>query len=254
MKKIVSTLGALALTATIANADFIRIEGGVGGWVYSPDSANTMTYTDNSITGTYTTDGKGQTGAYAWALVKHPVPVIPNLRLEYVDVKEDGKVSGSFADFTAPANSAASVNFKQYDIIPYYNILDNTFWITLDLGLDVKILDATVKAKGVNVNGIGTGDYTDSSIVPIPLGYARARVEVPATGFGVEGDVKYITYNGSTVSDIRIKADYTFDFAVVDPGIEIGYRMQNFDLKSDDDKTKTALKYSGVYVGLMVRF
>jgi outer membrane protein len=84
--------------------------------------------------------------------------------------------------------------------------------------------------------------------------YGRARVEIPATGFGIEADAKYITYDGSTVYDVRAKVDYTFDFDVVQPGIEIGYRAQKFDIKSDDDKTKMNMDFVGVYAGLMLRF
>ena len=54
---------------------------------------------------------------------------------------------------------------------------------------------------------------------------------------------------------MRAKVDYTFDFVpVVQPAIEVGYRVQKFDVTSDDDKTKMDMEFSGVYAGLMLRF
>jgi hypothetical protein len=34
----------------------------------------------------------------------------------------------------------------------------------------------------------------------------------------------------------------------------VGYRVQKFDLSSDDDKTKMNMKFAGFYAGLMLRF
>jgi len=254
MKKILSTLALSAAMSTIASADMVRIEMGVGGWNQEP--SGTITYTDHNAGGKYTTDGFGETEMYAWLLIKHPIPIIPNLRLEYVDINDNGIANGKFEDFeTGPLGTTASLELKQYDIIPYYNLLDNTLWMTIDLGLDLKVVDSTYSANDVTIFGQGTGgNYTDSKTIAIPLVYGRARVEIPGTGLGLESDVKYITYDGSTVYDVRAKIDYTFDLDVIKPGIEIGYRTQKFDIKSDDEKTKMNMDFSGVYAGATLRF
>ena len=254
MKKIVSTLVFGALLASTANADFLRVEAGLGAW--SQDSSGELSYSKNSLVGGSDISKENSfTNAYAWMIVKHPIPLVPNLRLEYAQVKNDGLASGTFNDFSATPNTTTTMKIKEYDIIPYYNILDNTFWATLDLGVDIKILDIDYRANGVTINSVINQNYNDSKTVAIPLGYARTRVEIPATNIGLEADVKYITYDGSTVYDNRIKADYTFDmFPVVQPAVEVGYRMQKIDVKTDSDKTKIDLKFSGFYAGLMVRF
>jgi outer membrane protein len=255
MKKILSTLALAATMTTFASADMVRLEMGVGGWDQEP--SGTITYTDGpGVSGTYTTDGLGETETYAWLLIKHPILIIPNLRLEYVNINDNGLVNGKFEDFeTGALGTTASLSLKQYDIIPYYNLLDNTFWTTIDLGIDVKVVDSSYSADGVTIYGQGTGNYTDSKTIAIPMVYGRARVEIPGTGLGLESDVKYITYDGSTVYDVRAKVDYTFDLDIgVDPGIEVGYRTQKFDIKSDDDKTKMNMDFSGFYAGLMLRF
>ena len=248
MKKILSTLAFGAVMATGANADVIRVEAGAGVWAQSP--SGTITYDDGSVTGTYTSKEDEYSGVYAWMLIKHPLPVIPNLRLEYTDIKDEGMVDGSFEDFTS-TNSPARIKLKEYDILPYYNILDNTFWATLDLGLNVRIIDSTIE-----VDTTSTGNsYKDSSTVVIPMLYARVRTEIPMTNFGLETDVKYISYDGSTVYDVRAKVDYTFDITpLIQPALEVGYRVQKFNTISDDDKTKMDMDFSGMYAGLMFRF
>ena len=189
-----------------------------------------------------------QSQTYAWVLFKHPLPVIPNLRVEYVGIKNEGKVTGVFKKFTA--NGGASLlEMKQYDIIPYYNILDNTAWITLDLGIDVKLIDFSYNAETTTHT-----EYTDSTMIPVPMLYARGRVELPSSGLGVESDIKYVSYSSTTVYDARAKIDYTFDITpVIQSGIEIGYRIQHIESEDLDDITMN-LDFKGVYAGVMLRF
>lgn len=257
MKKILSSMVCVATLATVASADFARVEMGVGAWGESP--SGDMSYTESgTVGGSYTSEEKADTNAYAWLLVKHPIPIIPNLRLEYSGVKDEGSLSGKFKDFTASGVTKGSIEMTQYDVIPYYNILDNTFWMTVDVGLDIKIIETNYKADGVTLKGMSfTEDYEDKVTLTLPLAYLRARVEIPGTDIGLEADGKYLTYDGSTIYDARAKIDYTLDFIpIIQPGIELGYRVQKFDLKSEDgsNETKLNLDFSGVYAGLMLRF
>ena len=262
MKKILSslTVGATLLSTT-ANADFIRVEAGAGAWSYKPSGV--VTYTDNYGTLNNTSQEKAQTSAYAWIFFKHPLPIIPNLRLEYATIHDDGKASGSYDGIKAPVGTPSTLDLTQYDIIPYYNLLDNTFWTTIDVGIDVKIIQLDYTAKGVSqfsgsdtssVLGVPT-DYNTKGTAPLPLVYLRGRVEIPFTDIGIEADAKYITYDGNTAYDIRAKVDYTFGFIpVVQPAIEVGYRAQKYDFTSEDKKTKVNMDFSGVYMGIMARF
>ncbi|MBN2816351.1 MAG: TIGR04219 family outer membrane beta-barrel protein [Campylobacterales bacterium] len=255
MKKLTSLLASTVLFATIASADIARVEMGGGIWDNKPSGA--LTYNDGlGAQGSYTSSEKSNSNAYAWLLVKHPIPVLPNLRLEYTTLKDEGVADGSFEDFTIGGIANGTIEMSQYDAVLYYNILDNTAWITLDLGLDVKFIDLDFTATGnLTVNGNSVGSYTVSETMPLPMGYVRARVEIPGTDIGLEADGKYVTYDGSTVSDYRVKADYTLGFIpVVQPAIEVGYRAQKFDLKYNEEQTKFELDFSGFYAGVMLRF
>ncbi len=253
MKRILTSLAVAGVFASTLSADFARVEMGGGLWTNTP--SGTLSYEDSGATGLYTSNETSNGSIYAWILVKHPIPVLPNIRLEYTSVEDEGESTGSFNGFVAPLGSPSSLKITQYDVIPYYNILDNTFWMTIDLGVDIKMAQIDYAAEGVTVAGVASSSYEDTTSLAIPLGYARARVEIPATDIGFEADIKYISYNASTVSDFRIKVDYTLGFIpVVQPAIEIGYRAQKYDLISDDEKTKINLDFSGVYAGLMLRF
>ncbi len=255
MKKLLSTLACGIVLASTASADFTRAEMGVGAW--AQNSSGEISYSSNGGTGSDTSSEEKNTNAYAWLLVKHPLPILPNMRIEYANVQNSGVASGAFEDFTITDAANTTLDMKQFDIIPYYNILDNTAWITFDIGLDVKVIALSYEATGnVTVNGVAKTSYSDTITLPIPLVYARARVQIPSTNIGLEGDVKYVAYGSSSVSDMRAKVDYTLGFIpVLKPAIELGYRVQKIKIDEKDSTAATMnLDFSGMYAGLMLRF
>ena len=244
MNKILKTFLGGALVASSLCADVARVEMGAGIWQQTPNGTFNTSDTSGvlSLDGTYTTDAKDSNEVYFWMLVKHPIPVLPNIRFEYVTLSDEG----TFANTQSGASTSAVLNMNQLDFIPYYNLIDNTAWITLDLGLDIKVIQADAEVNTFPA-------YTNSETALLPLLYVRTRIEIPTTDIGLEADVKYISYDGSTVYDARAKFDYTFDITpVIQPGIEIGYRVQKFDVDSDD--SKGTLEYSGIYAGATLRF
>jgi len=251
MKKLLTTVAMAASFATVASADFARVEMGVGAWVQAPSGK--ITYDVNGANGSNTSNEKEETTGYAWLLVKHPLPIIPNLRVEYAQIKDTGVATGTFKNFVA-SGGATSLDITQFDIIPYYNILDNTFWMTIDLGLDIKVMNSKFTADGVTISGVPTASYEDTTTIALPLLYARGRVEIPFTGIGVEADVKYVSYDSNTVYDARAKVDYTLGFIpVIQPAIEIGYRVQHIETNGDTEAAIN-MDFKGVYAGLMLRF
>jgi outer membrane protein len=156
--------------------------------------------------------------------------LVPNLRVEYVTA------------------TAGVMEFSQIDVIPYYNILDNTGWITLDIGLDIKMIDLTLDTDW------GSISTSDADSLALPLAYARTRFQLPLSGLGAEVDAKAVSYADNTIYDVRAKIDYTLDITpVIQPGIELGYRIQKIEtdelLPIDLD-----IEFSGIYAGAMLRF
>ena len=254
MKKILTTLACSAILAATASADLGRVEMGVGAWQQA--TSGEISYTEMALSGSDISNKDDNTAGYAWLLLKHPIPIVPNIRVEYASFENSGEAIGTFEDFTV-SGGATLLEMTQFDIIPYYNILDNTGWITLDLGLDLKVIDVDWRVN--DVTGWTSSVYDDSESTVLPLVYVRARVEIPTTDIGIESDVKYITYDDDTIYDVRVKIDYTFDITpVIQSGIEVGYRIQKFDLAEDGDTAgsiaKMDLEFSGVYAGVMLRF
>jgi outer membrane protein len=251
MKKIAGILALTALFTLSAHADFARIEAGLGMWQSDPSGSVTSGGDTDNVDTVTVLDYDTENINYAWLLFKHPLPLIPNIRLEYTDLSHTGNLNSSVIWHGNDYNTSASsdLDLEQIDLALYYNLLDNTFWSTLDLGLNVKYIDASFSLKD------GTKAYSDSDTILVPMAFVRARIEVPATDLGMEGDIKYIAYSDSSYFDARIKADYTFDITpVIQPAIEVGYRMQKLEIDEDGFDVMTDIDFSGFYVGVMARF
>ena len=248
MKKIVLGMACAAMMAATANADFLRVEMGAGAWMGT--SSGEVVGETTGFRGMDTSAEEQETNVYAWAMIKHFIPVVPNLRVEYVDITSIGEATGTVSGVTIPTTAGTKLEMKQFDVVPYYNLLDNTAWVTLDLGIDFKVIDATYTVDAFT----GSNGYETSESLVLPLGYVRGRVQVPGTGFGVEADVKYISYSDNTAYDVRAKVDYTFEITpLIQPGIEVGYRMQKYETDQTSDIAMN-LDFSGVYAGVMLRF
>jgi len=258
MSKILSGLLLIGLLGASAQADLIRVEMGAGIW-QNEVSGTVETFTGSVLDGGYDTDILGydkETKPYVWMYIKHPVPVLPNLRLEYAAIDYSGaaKVPFTYEGTTYGVNTTSDLTLNQYDLIMYYNILDNTAWTTIDLGLDVKIIEGEFTATDASNP---TNTVNDSETIPVPMAYVRGRVEIPATDIGLEANMKYIGYGDSKVMDYAVKIDYTLaDILPVDIGLELGYRFQQIDLDADDFSldTTTKIEVDGIFAGAVVRF
>ncbi len=253
MKKLLSIAAMTALMTTSASADLMRIEGAVGIW--QTDPTGNISYDSNSFDLSDAAGFESTQNMYAWIYLKHPIPIIPNLRLEYADPSFDGKVTSIDWDGENYANVNNTLSLTQYDAVLYYNILDNTLWSTIDLGLDVKFIDGNYKIDADVVNNSASVDQELQLVMP--LAYARGRVQIPVTNIGIEVLARGMSYGGSEIIDAEIKIDYTMDFIpVVQPGLELGYRYQQVKLDASDIGVKANLDttFSGIYGGIMVRF
>lgn len=255
MKKVLTTLACGLVLASGLSADFVRAEIGAGVWMQGPGGEISPENPSTTFNGEDALKSDVASQAYVWMFIKHPVPVVPNLRLEYVKASGEGSVTGKFQDFEATGN-LSNIDLTQVDIIPYYNLLDNTFFVTLDVGVDLKVIASDYTAEGVTLSSTTPtiGDYTKTESVVIPMGYARVRGQIPFAGVGAEADVKYIKYGESTVYDVRAKLDYTLTFIpVIQPGIELGYRVQKFEI-NDIPNLELNIDFAGFYAGAMLRF
>lgn len=255
LKKIGLSIFAIATLSLSAQADFLRIEGVVGGFnsqvdkgIFVDDTITKSTLDINDVSGF----GSNQ-DVYAWVRFKHPVPVIPNLKLEYNTVNYIGNMDTSvlFGDINFPIGATNSLELTEIDSILYYNILDNTFWTTLDIGVDIRYVNLKYDVEDT----LSLSSYKVDESTPIPMGYLRGRVEIPTTNIGIDGEVKYIGYDGDTIADYSIKLDYTLDvFPVVQPMLEVGYRYKKYDISGNNSGGSVDVEISGVFAGIGIKF
>lgn len=189
-----------------------------------------------------------ETSVVVWAALEHPLPVLPNLKLQYTPLSFDGRgtLSDSFSfdgrTFLASETVDSKVQLDQLDVILYYEVLDNTF--NLDIGLNVKLLDGRVELVGLT-----SGErYQEDLPEAIPMLYINAGIELPgrlALGLEASG----IGYGDHRFTDI--KASLSWQLAMFE--VEGGYRMQQL-IVDDLDDVDVDLEVRGPYLGAALRF
>lgn len=235
---------ALAALPTIASADVLSIAIGAGVWNETPDGGirKITETTDVSVKDNlfWTEESQG----YLFATLEHPIPLLPNVRLNYVklDHTGNGTTAFDFEGVSFSGNVANEFSIEQTDLLLYYEVLDNV--VSLDLGLNVRLLDISYSIADDNANA------TSGSVsAPVPMLYGLIGA-TPWPGVLLSAEGSFISYSGSTVSDFNAKIAYTTNFFV---GFEAGYRTQTIELDDVDDTTAN-LDFKGPFVGAYVKF
>ena len=234
-----------------------------GGGVWRNETDGHIKYKDNPSLDVdylaYDSENRG----YAWAELQHNFPILPNLRFEYSDVNFSDRSKTGFVweDVVFTANTFSRTKLQQIDAAAFYNVFKLS-WLKLALGLDVKYLDFSFYADGKGTafsnQPVIQGYYEiEEEDIFVPLLYGNVRIDIFNTGFGIEGEVKFITYKSTDVRDLSIKADWVYDFGLLKAGVEAGYRYENLDLDQDDFSSidfDADVDIKGPFAGLLVRF
>lgn len=248
----IALLAGLSLLATSFNAqaDFVGLQVGGGGWKHSPTgdlrykSGTDTTSMDLETDLKMTTETQG----YYYVTLEHPVPLLPNVRLMGTTLENSGKgqltkdIVFNGVTYTANENVTSTLNLNQTDLTLYWELLDNV--VSLDFGFNFKNLDGEAVLIGDN---IGTNSGTFS--VTIPMLYLMAGVS-PWEGIFIGAEGSVVKYSGSTLSDFTAKVSYTTDFFL---GVEAGYRKQVYKL-DDVDGSYADMQFSGPFLGAYLKF
>ena len=244
--KIKQLLCLLAVTSPLAaNADTLSISAGGGVWNTSPSGTihNTIDPAPVDVKEHLFWDDESQ--GYLFATLEHPVPIIPNVRLMYTKVDQSGSGNTSFIFDGNPYSGNVSNEFsiETTDLIAYYEVLDNV--VSIDIGLNIRSLNVDYTFSST----AGTGTTTDSISETIPMLYALVGGS-PIPDLIISGELSYIAYSGSTISDFTAKVAYTTSFFV---GFEAGYRKQKYEFDDVSD-TDANLDFDGVFAGAYLKF
>ncbi|MBE9567526.1 MAG: TIGR04219 family outer membrane beta-barrel protein [Proteobacteria bacterium] len=245
---LIAVSSALATPLT-SQADTLSISAGAGIWNTSPSGDFQKKSDPTGVNVDKNLFWSSETQGYLFATFEHPIPIIPNVRMmaTKIDQSGSGNTDFTFDGISYTGNVSNDFSIQTIDLIAYYEILDNV--VSLDIGLNVRNLKVDYTISGTDA---GTGlavTTTDSMNETIPMLYALVGAS-PFPDLIISGELSYIAYSGSTISDFTAKVAYTTNFFV---GFEGGYRKQQYTF-DDVSGTDSDLSFDGVFAGAYVKF
>jgi outer membrane protein len=252
---------SLLIAGSFASADFLSISGGAGYWKENISghikSGDTTNYLNNKSA---ETDGNNKTGnlglsdetqPYIWVKLIHPIPIIPNIKVQYTrySTSGDGIASGEVKVF---GRTITNVNTKihtdldidSYDTTLFYEI--KPIVVDLEAGIGVNLLDSSTTIK------TATETASATAIAPIPYLYARAET-MHILGFSVEAQGKYLNISShGHYYDYSGALKYHLPLPVIDISASLGYRYQ--DILGKDGDNETQLQFKGAFAEIGVKF
>jgi outer membrane protein len=221
MKNITKTLLPLALLASVtAHADIIGGSIEASYWYSSPDGDAMLGGSNVNLENDLGLDDSSFFEIAA--TVEHPVPLIPNVRVKYLDMDQTGKSTLSTPFNGVSGAVETNLDLSHVDFILYYEILDN--WVSVDIGLNTKIFDGQLEVKEVG----GTGTSTTKIDKFLPLAYASAEFELPFTDMSFGAELSALTYSDTSIYDAKARFRQGFSLAFV----ELGYRQMGIKIEN----------------------
>ncbi|MCK7549986.1 TIGR04219 family outer membrane beta-barrel protein [Marinobacter goseongensis] len=242
MRKLILALGgATALAAPVVHADVIGLGANVSYW--DSDLSGDVRNGGDAVDVDNDLDLSSDSNANLSAYIEHPVPLLPNVRLNYTKIEQDGRGEVSLAGFDGVQGEVdSSLELTQLDLTLYYEVLDN--WVNLDLGITARDLDGELTVQEV----LGTAVSQTEVDAVIPMGYLAARFDLPFTGVSVGGEANVISFDGDSVYDYNAYGQ--FEVALLQ--LRAGYRQIAIDYEDGDDELDIDL--GGPFVSAGVRF
>ena len=225
MRKLMLVVGSsMILAVPMAHADFAGVGASLGYW--NSSLSGTAGKNNDFVDVDKDLNLKSQDNANLGIYLEHPIPLLPNVRLNYTLIKQDGRgvLPNNYGDLISGQSVTSKLDLEQLDLTLYYEILDN--WVNLDLGLTVRDLSGDLRMTTVS-----DSEKTKVDAV-LPLGYIAARFDLPLTGLAVGLEGNAIAYSGDSVYDFNVYAQY--NLSVVQ--LRGGYRQMSIDYQDGKDK------------------
>jgi len=231
--------GSAVLAAPVAQADVLGLGAQVGYW-------------DSELSGDVATNGgsvdvkdelnlDGESSNQLSLYLEHPVPLLPNVRVAYINIDQSARGSLNSNFDNIPAGTVRSdLELEQLDLTLYYEVLDN--WVNLDLGLTARDFSGELLVQGNGQSSRTTADAV------VPMGYLAARFDLPFSGasVGIEGNA--IAYSGDSLHDFNVYGQYQLSLLQ----LRAGYRQMAVDYEDGDDRFD--VKIDGPFVSAGVVF
>ena len=221
MKK--TLLACLITSASFsASADFL-----LGGDIEANVWQQNHMFTGNGF------EQEDENRAYTFEVsIEHFIPLIPNPKFA------QSSVEGDYYEYT------------KRDFTLYYEFLDNDL-ISVDAGVGI----TQIKDGLVNLTS-GPKETSGS----IPHVYAAVEAGIPFTPLFVYAKGNAFAYDGNKMLDASVGIQYEIPLTLFDLELQVGYRVQEFDLTSFDIFSFEAQtidlqsKTDGVFAGVNIDF
>ena len=257
MKKcIMAVATAAALSASPVMADTLAgLYLGGQGWRTSTSGgfADDGTFSNDSTMADFNFDSQANSSLYI--AVEHPVPFLPNVKVNYTTLDSDGttalQTSFTFDGdlYTTGSDIYTQVEMSTTDLTLYYELFDNDL-VSFDLGLTGKYIDGTLFVNDADTQT--SGELPFSGV--IPMAYSRVAIGLPFTGLGAYAEGNYLSVGDHTFSDYQIALTYSFiESLAVDMTIQAGYRNVEVDL-DDLDGAYADMSWDGPFAGIEIHF
>ncbi|MGJ8679976.1 TIGR04219 family outer membrane beta-barrel protein [Paraglaciecola sp.] len=252
MKKTAVTLGLMTLCASFTSqADtLLGLYAGAQGWNMEVDGG--FSQDGNNLA--FDFDQKAKSNIYA--AFEHPIPLIPNIKIQKTDMDTQGSASltsnYTFGGklFTANSDAITDVQLSSTDIILYYEFFDNDL-ISFDFGINAKQIDGELLVTDKDDPTL-SGFETFSG--PVPMLYSRLEIGVPFTGFGAFAEGSYLNVDDHSLSDFQAAITYSLmENLALDVTFQVGYRAVSLELEDLDD-IYSDLEFKGAFAGIEVHF
>jgi len=248
MKKITLMAGLAALSAAPFAQAAPLVDVYAGGYAWSPDTSGSIASGSNDIDmeDDLGFDDSDQTVLYVG--LEHAVPVLPNVRLRYMDLSDDASntvVSPiTFNGEILAGNLASEYDMEMLDGTFYWSPLDNV--VKLDLGVTVRQMDADFTIRSQTVGNVAS----ESASETFPLAHGSVRANLPLTGVYVGGEINAIEYDGSGMRDFDAYIGWQSDFLL---GVKAGYSRLEVEL-DDVSGLDSDIEIGGPYLAATFRF
>ncbi|MBR7890018.1 hypothetical protein J9B83_13980 [Marinomonas sp. A79] len=158
-------------------------------------------------------DGDDGSATYASLDIQHPIPLIPNARMDIWEFESD----------------PSGTEISHLDFTGYYGV--GILWASIEGGVTFRQLDMTK----------GSTDDSES----VPMLFLAASLGIPGTGITLAAESKNISsFDDVTITDQAFKIQYQ-PLPIV--GVELGYRSIDQETKFLGDTD-----YDGYFIGLTI--
>jgi len=234
----------MLLTLSRLPADTIGGEGSLGFFNHQPNG--NASYKGNDVDIEDTFGYSEEQDIFLKAYLEHPLPLIPNIKLGYTTLSQEGSSSVNdftWGDTTYNGTIESSLSLDMSDITLYYEFLDH--WTEMDAGVTLRYMSGNMDVYNNRSSDIA--DFTTW----VPMLYGKVRLNLPTTDISLQLEANAVSYWDITTYDYELSTRYTLAMGV---GLEAGYK--SFHINSDElvNGFDADMDFSGPYAAAIWDF